>query len=140
MDTVSFRIKRRKPGTFAVIRDAVLERDGRTCRYCGDVAVTADHVVPFSYGGRDDMSNLVAVCVFCNSVANDKVFDSFDEKRAFLLGREIDAERARRKRRRVGECADCGGDFQAHVSGATMLLCGSCAGLDEARDVPAMLR
>ena len=45
----------------------VLERDGYACFYCGGPATTADHVISKARGGTDDMDNLVAACVPCNS-------------------------------------------------------------------------
>ncbi len=45
----------------------VLERDSYTCQYCGAPATTADHVIPKVKGGRDELGNLVAACVSCNS-------------------------------------------------------------------------
>lgn len=52
-------------------RFKVLQRDGFTCFYCGrrapDVVLDVDHKVPFREGGTDDMDNLVAACVDCNT-------------------------------------------------------------------------
>jgi hypothetical protein len=51
-------------------RRTVFERDGWRCSYC-DTEITmetghADHVIPRSRGGSDDLSNLVAACAPCN--------------------------------------------------------------------------
>lgn len=43
-------------------RARVLERDGRTCGYCGAYADTIDHIVPLSRGGRSTWLNTVAAC------------------------------------------------------------------------------
>lgn len=53
--------------TYKANRLLVLQRDGYTCNYCGGEATTADHVVAVANGGTDDMNNLVACCVACNS-------------------------------------------------------------------------
>lgn len=45
---------------------ALLLLHGRRCRYCGQAADTADHIVPVHKGGSDDASNLVAACRTCN--------------------------------------------------------------------------
>lgn len=47
----------------------VMERDGRTCRYCGarSSPLSIDHVIPRSRGGPDCASNLVVACRSCNS-------------------------------------------------------------------------
>lgn len=52
---------------YQAARLRVLRRDGYTCRYCGDVATTADHLVPVSQGGPSTDDNLVAACLHCNS-------------------------------------------------------------------------
>jgi 5-methylcytosine-specific restriction endonuclease McrA len=50
------------------VRAEVLERDGWTCRWCGQPAKTVDHLVPLAQGGaRLDTANLVAACLCCNS-------------------------------------------------------------------------
>lgn len=50
------------------LRLVVLDRDGHVCRWCGDVATEADHVVPRALGGADlDINNLVASCKQCNA-------------------------------------------------------------------------
>ncbi|MFE4697403.1 HNH endonuclease [Streptomyces sp. NPDC056738] len=40
--------------------------------YCGKPSETMDHVIPFSDGGADDMSNLVPACHSCNLSKSDK--------------------------------------------------------------------
>lgn len=66
----------------------VYKRDDYTCQYCGaDSDLTIDHIQPFSSGGSNDLDNLVVACRHCNSVLNDKVFDSFELKRKFLWKR-----------------------------------------------------
>lgn len=52
-------------------RYEILARDNFRCRYCGASAdsgavLHVDHVVPFSRGGSDSDSNLVASCEDCN--------------------------------------------------------------------------
>lgn len=50
------------------IRAAVLERDGHRCVQCGvQGANHADHVVPKSQGGGDEMSNLQTMCARCHA-------------------------------------------------------------------------
>jgi 5-methylcytosine-specific restriction endonuclease McrA len=46
----------------------VLVRDHHTCAYCGSSqkALTIDHVVPVSRGGKNDFDNCVACCRPCN--------------------------------------------------------------------------
>ena len=48
--------------------EALLERDGPGCSYCGQAAVIyeVDHFIPRSRGGSDTMDNLVLACRPCN--------------------------------------------------------------------------
>ena len=49
------------------LRNIVLNRDGRICKYCGDIATSVDHVFPKLQGGLTVEANLVAACRPCNS-------------------------------------------------------------------------
>jgi hypothetical protein len=53
------------------LRIRILERDHYTCVYCGrrppEVGLEVDHVLPRSYGGQDDATNLVTACRECNN-------------------------------------------------------------------------
>lgn len=59
------------------VREAIYQRDGRSCVYCGrtppEVTLTVDHVHPRQLGGRDDPSNLVTACRQCNSDKRDMI-------------------------------------------------------------------
>lgn len=115
------------------LRAAVLARDGHLCRYCGDYATDVDHVLPVTAGGRNREDNLVASCRFCNAVAFNHVFDSFDERLAYVQ-RRIGLpwiKALKQSRLKLCHCADCGELFQPRVDGATALLCGPCAANDE---------
>lgn len=49
-------------------RRNILRRDGSKCQYCGSAhAVTIDHILPRSRGGKDTWENLVAACISCNN-------------------------------------------------------------------------
>ena len=71
--TLRWQTPRREGGKVVSrgMRFKVLERDGFACRYCGgkapDVVLDVDHLVPVREGGTDDLNNLVAACVDCNS-------------------------------------------------------------------------
>ena len=49
-------------------RRAIFLRDQYTCQYCGTRphALTLDHVLPKSRGGRNTWENLVTACATCN--------------------------------------------------------------------------
>jgi 5-methylcytosine-specific restriction endonuclease McrA len=68
-----------------VLRFDCLLRDKHTCRYCGDRAHQADHVIPRKKGGADHLTNLVAACSSCNRVAGGNKFASFEAKKAWVL-------------------------------------------------------
>lgn len=53
-------------------RLAVMARDQNTCRYCGDPAMTVDHLIPRSRGGTNSQVNLVAACSPCNEFKADR--------------------------------------------------------------------
>lgn len=71
-------LKELVPGKTLSIREAVYERDGWRCAYCGARCATSperltlDHVVPRSQGGRGAPSNLVAACADCNHQRGDR--------------------------------------------------------------------
>lgn len=53
---------------------------GEQCLRCGrkDVPMTADHVLPLSKGGSNDISNIQPLCGPCNSSKRDKHIDYRD--------------------------------------------------------------
>lgn len=65
---------------------AKLKSDNK-CWYCGCVVadkseLTADHVLPRSKGGKDDINNIIMVCKHCNSSKRDTdLLEWYFEKR-----------------------------------------------------------
>lgn len=53
-------------------RKAVLEANNFVCTYCGGMANTADHVIPVSKGGTNEITNLVPACHDCNSTRQNR--------------------------------------------------------------------
>jgi 5-methylcytosine-specific restriction endonuclease McrA len=115
------------------LRAYIIERDGGLCFYCEYEATEADHIVPWSYGGTDDEDNLVACCDICNRIANDKVFDTLEEKRLYLRSRygPYLEKRWKRLRRKLSICADCQAIYSPQQKGATVVLCRECYERDE---------
>lgn len=114
------------------VRHAVMDRDNRTCVYCGDLATDLDHVIPANYGGKSAEENLVACCRWCNTLLSDRYFeDGLDGRQAYVQERLHD--KVRRAKRRLSICADCGNLFQPGRPPATNLICETCVVID--RDI-----
>jgi hypothetical protein len=62
----------------------IMQRDRGLCRYCGAVATSLDHLVPYNKKGANSAQNLVASCTGCNSVLGAKSFASFKEKKEYI--------------------------------------------------------
>lgn len=70
-------------------RAEVLERDENKCQYCGSEAEAVDHIIPWSHCHNNSIFNLVASCNICNSVASNKVFETFIEKKNHVITRRL---------------------------------------------------
>ena len=77
----------------------ILERDAYRCQYCGldgmanfenALAMSVDFVVPRARKGKKDDRNLVACCRSCNLIKGTRVYRSFDEAKAYVLGRRAE--------------------------------------------------
>lgn len=64
------------------LREYILERDDRTCQYCGaqDVPLNLDHIVARSKGGATRPSNLVLACVPCNEKKGSQPLAVFERQ------------------------------------------------------------
>jgi hypothetical protein len=48
-------------------REIIRLRDGSACRWCGSRdRIEVHHVIPWTWGGRDDSWNLVTLCFTCH--------------------------------------------------------------------------
>ncbi|KKL75626.1 hypothetical protein LCGC14_2053040 [marine sediment metagenome] len=68
------------------LRFEVLERDRFKCQYCGrtpqdGAKLVADHIVPFSKGGKTVLENLITSCFECNSGKKDSILDILAQKK-----------------------------------------------------------
>lgn len=82
-------MKRNKRGGYGRNRIKALTDSGHLCGYCGDEATQADHIVPYAWGVDNSADNIVACCVVCNLIAGSKVFDSFHEKKQYILSERM---------------------------------------------------
>jgi len=60
----------------------VLRRDNGQCQYCSAPAMSVDHVVPISRGGKNVWDNVVACCLSCNFRKSNKLLE---ELKGFTL-------------------------------------------------------
>lgn len=71
------------------IREAVLEKWGRCCAYCGavDVPLQIEHIVPRARGGSNRFSNLTLACEPCNQGKGARPIEEFLADRPAVLAR-----------------------------------------------------
>ena len=113
-------------------RVKILERDQYVCAYCLGDATEVEHVVPWSWSHCNDEDNLVATCKECNQIAGDRMFTSFDEKRAFILIKRSSRKWTRRlaMKYQVFRCVNCKNIFVPLEHGSTNFLCTTCSKKD----------
>lgn len=99
---------------------------GDMCFYCGEGAATVlDHVLPYSYDQNSDIDNLRPCCALCNSLASDKIFESIEDKRQYLLDK-----RRRRRQTYHTTCCECGVPFIYREQSLSQFLCPECYDLE----------
>jgi ATP adenylyltransferase len=76
------------------LRYEVLKRAGFRCELCGisadERAIEVDHIVPRKHGGKDDLTNLQALCFKCNANKGARDDEDFRVVRAGLNARQSD--------------------------------------------------
>ena len=89
------RIRRAKPLTSEEGMN-VLKRDSFRCQYCGldgmvsfdnSLVMSVDFVIPRARKGKKDPRNLVAACRPCNLIKGQRIFNNFEEAKAYILKR-----------------------------------------------------
>lgn len=71
----------------------VYKRDNYTCQYCyysprycfNQISLNVDHIIPWSHGGSNAMTNLKLSCQWCNSHLSNLVFNSFIDKKIYIV-------------------------------------------------------
>ena len=64
-------------------RENIFKRDGYKCVYCGEYhknAMSLDHVIPKSKGGKDTFENLVTCCMPCNCEKDDLTIEEWGKE------------------------------------------------------------
>ena len=72
-------------GRIRSIKREIFIRDNYICRYCSFPAEVMDHVIAKHHCGPTAEWNLVACCTRCNQIASSWYFETFEEKREFIL-------------------------------------------------------
>ena len=68
---------KRKRTLTTSIKIEVFKRDNYICQECGagrEAKLHVHHIVPFSRGGSDEMSNLITLCESCNEAIGNRVY------------------------------------------------------------------
>ncbi|WP_347837740.1 HNH endonuclease [uncultured Planktomarina sp.] len=70
---------KKRPPINKKFKAAILERDGKSCAYCGVTGrpLEQDHVFPWSRGGEHSVLNLVLACQPCNLKKGAKTLEEF---------------------------------------------------------------
>lgn len=83
----------------------LIQMHGAMCVYCHrQVATQIDHILPMSYASNHRISNLVSCCAWCNMLAGNLIFDSFDEKYDYI---QKSRSKKRTKRNALHTCTAC---------------------------------
>lgn len=101
--------------------DELIERYGNLCFYCRqEIAVVIDHVVPYCWDFDNSIENLVPACSLCNSIANDRMFETVFQKQAYIL-------RHREKYKNVRAiCTNCLLPYSYRTHSPSLFLCAEC--------------
>ncbi len=60
------------------IKIEVFKRDNYICQECGasrEAKLHVHHIIPFSRGGSDEMSNLITLCESCNEAIGNRIYE-----------------------------------------------------------------
>lgn len=101
--------------------DQLIDAYGVLCFYCrSEMATSIDHVTPYAWDGDNSIENLVPACGLCNSLAGDKVFESVEHKRQYIM-----AHRKHKSNRRA-ICISCLLPYEYRVTSPSLFLCAEC--------------
>lgn len=99
----------------------LVERYGNLCFYCKEeVATTINYKVPYAQNEDNAIENLIPSCAFCNSLASNKLFDTCEQKRAYIM-----KQREKYKNMRT-ICTECLLPFTYRAHSPSLFLCAEC--------------
>jgi 5-methylcytosine-specific restriction protein A len=103
--SINYKKKQRKinsgsyrQGVDRILREKILLRDSYRCGLCGLVdtnygVIQVHHIVPVSFGGKDDDMNLICLCRYCHTTVHvvgwENYVLSFEKNLAELGGCSI---------------------------------------------------
>ena len=79
----------------------ILERDHYRCQYCGldglasfenSLIMTVDFLHPRAHKGKKTAINLVTACRPCNVIKGRRMFDNFEDAKAYVLKRRAELQ------------------------------------------------
>jgi hypothetical protein len=108
------------------LREEILERDAFMCAYCDQWADSIDHIIPYSYCQNNDKDNLVACCMDCNLIANDKIFESLSAKRGYIRNKRGLHKWRMKFLNRYSHCIVCNDPYLEGHKKATHFICPRC--------------
>ena len=108
-------------------RERIFSRDGYICMYCEGLAEEIDHIIPYVYSQDNSDENLVASCRDCNRMISSMHFDSFEDKKVYIIEKRSTRKWRKRIASRVSICVDCKTQYKQEANGSTYFLCAECA-------------
>ena len=89
-----------------VTRKNILNRDKNKCMYCDNIfspkALTLDHIIPRSRGGKSSWENLVACCVPCNKKKDNKLLSELKDMQLLVQPKSLNSHSKRFILRNLG--------------------------------------
>ena len=97
---------------------------GEMCCYCHvQIATQLDHVIPYTFSFDNSIHNLRPSCAWCNLLASDKVFESFEDKYDYIKRKR---DKATNKRNKMLTCTCCMLPYYSELSNCNAFLCPRC--------------